>query len=713
MDRRRAKQAARVSRREMLRLGAAFPLTLLGPTGLALAGCESPASKASLIAKTPTRPLAPHPDWLRTARIAGFEAYEEQPDDDLARRLDLLAAQGVTVVEADSDLSTYLTEEVFERQVAFFDRIAEASQSRGMRCVAYYPMLEVLSPNAVLSPHTVVKQHPDWVQLCMDGRLNSFIGGGGRVFWVEPGEESAWMCPTSGYVDYFSERVNRLATTRLDGLWGDVPLLSDIGGIWPCVNATCAAKFKNETGRDIPKKVDWDDETFRLWVHHRHKVIWDFEQEVARRAKAVRADFELIVETVTMDYNGGTIQGLDGAFKDAGGVYRVWEVDAASDGTSMRYASADDWISMAAMMRHGASVTRPLPSWIFTYGLKEDDAELVMSLAIATGNCPYETKIPLMCDNVDPAYRTRMFQWIEQHGWLNDAEPQNPAAILFSTPSRDYLDRNAGVGLYCSLLRTDALWWTIEEREAAPGLDYMGDYRGAHKLLIHSHVPFDVLPTSRFDGTTVARYKFLFLPSAVALSDEHVAILKTYVEGGGTVLVTGADGGTYKETGEQRAKPLLNETFTLTASGAAAFVSKSMASGTVVHASRRAGQEYMRSGAPDVRSATVAAVQKAGVALDTDAPLAVVFDLRRARDGRLALMAVNLDGLGAAGAGEFTPKRASFDVRVPLGDKVPTRVTVSTSESAEPVSVPLQHDPIARTVSVHLDFRALALVTVE
>ena len=44
------------------------------------------------------------------------------------------------------------------------------------------------------------------------------------------GTESAWLCPSSPYADYFANRVARLARTALDGLWGDVPLLSDIAG---------------------------------------------------------------------------------------------------------------------------------------------------------------------------------------------------------------------------------------------------------------------------------------------------------------------------------------------------------------------------------------------------------------------------------------------------------------------------------------------------
>ncbi len=117
----------------------------------------------------------------------------------------------------------------------------------------------------------------------------------------------------------------------------------------------------------------------------RHRALWEFEQKVLQAAKAARQDFEVIIETVTMDYNAGTVQGLDGACADDGQVFRVWEVDAVSDNTAMREADADDWISMAVMMRHGRGCSAPRPSWIFSYGLKDDDAEQVMALAVIAG----------------------------------------------------------------------------------------------------------------------------------------------------------------------------------------------------------------------------------------------------------------------------------------------------------------------------------------
>ena len=262
--------------------------------------------------------------WVSDARVAGFETFAGDPAVDA--RLDVLAAAHVSVVVIDSDLSFYMNDARFEESAAYIDAVAKKCHQRGMKAVAYCSLLEALTENAATVPNTMWKDHPDWVQRGIDGKANKFVGGAGRAFWVPAGTESAWLCPTSGYRDYFINRVKRLAQTTLDGLWGDVPLLSDIVGVWPCTNPTCAAKFLAETGLAQPTRVDWNNPVFRRWVAWRHGVIHEFEQAVLAGARTVRPDFQLIVETDTMDHSGGTVQGLDGASRDDGDVLRVWEV---------------------------------------------------------------------------------------------------------------------------------------------------------------------------------------------------------------------------------------------------------------------------------------------------------------------------------------------------------------------------------------------------
>jgi hypothetical protein len=703
-----ASSELRVSRRRVLQLGAGLT------TALVLPGCESTPEEetCSLVPQIPRLP-APGPDWLRDARVAGFEAYGQQPVCELKQILDGMADQHVSVVEIDSELSSYLTEDQFREQATLFDAIARGCHARGMRAVAYYPTFEVLTADAAKTPHTMAKDHPEWLQVSITGRPNVFIGGGGRVFWVEPGQESAWTCPTSGYLDYFNARVAILARTALDGLWGDVPLFSDIVGQWPCVNDTCKSKFFTDTGFHAPTMVDWEDPVFRRWVRWRHRVIWEFEQSVVKAAKQARGDFEVIIETVTMDYTAGTVQGLDGANADDGQIYRVWEVDAVSDATAMRDADADDWISMAVMMKHGRGASRPHPSWIFAYGLKDEDAEHVIALAVATGNNPYESKIPVMNTSVGAAYRGRLFAWLERNTEIYRSESANPIAVLFSSESRDFLDRDAGVGLYTSQNPADSLWWSENPPDSAKELDYLGDYRGMLKCLIHAHLPCEVVTAPHATAATLERYRMLVAPSPIAASDALITTLCDWVKGGRTLVLSGPDAGLLSEEGAKRGAPELLSRLGLDPK-VGGWTERPVGAGRVVFSPERVGRAYFRTGDAALRATLQASADAASArrALTSGAPLALVLDLRRTTAGHLQLLVANLDGLGEKGVGSFAPRSASFKVELEAGGKQAKKVTLSRPDGGL-ADVELPFTTAGGRVAFSIQVSALALASVE
>jgi hypothetical protein len=644
------------------------------------------------------------PSWTSEARVAGFETFKDDPDVDA--RLDDLAAAQVNVVVIDCDLSFYLTDVIFEEDAAYFDTVAKKCHERGMKVVAYYPMLEVLTEDAPNSEHTMGKDHPDWVQRGIDGRPSVFVGGEGRVFWVPEGTESAWLCPTTAYREYFINRVKRLAQTGLDGLWGDVPLLSDIVGVWPCTNETCAAKFRAETGLEQPTVNNWDDPVFRRWVSWRHGVIHEFEQAVLTGARSVRPDFQLIVETVTMDYSACTVQGLDAASFDDGDVLRVWEVDCVSDETGMRSAPADDWISMAVMMRHGRGCAGKNPSWVISYGKETDDAESVMALAIASGLRPYETQIPLLNNTVGDAWRGRMYGWLKDNNDVWTGRSANPVAVLFSSASRDFVDRNAGGGLYTSTNPEDRLWWATEPSDSAKALPYLGEYRGICKALIHAHIPYDVVTTPHLTPEGVAAYPVLVAPRPAALSDTDILSLKAYVESGGTLLITGgSDAGVFDQNGGLRGQPALPRAFGL--SGGADWSRTGHGAGSVVLVNGQVGQQYYQTSDAAVTTALTEIMEPSGRTVVTTAPPGVVIDLRQRTEPQLDVLFANMHGLDTGG---FIGQSTSFRVAVPCGGKAPSDVTVTQPGDAEPVAVPFEHDGDRAVFDVSLRSLLLARI---
>lgn len=682
-----------------------------------LDGCTSP---------TPAdQPLPKNADWLTGARVAGISTAGDATVCDVGPMLDELAASKVSVVEIDPDLSLYLDDTDFATNVQTIDMIARECHLRGMRAVAYYPVLEVLSPNATSGAPAMSKDHPDWVQIFANGQPNTFIGTGtGLVFWVDPGEESAWMCPTSGYADYFLGRIEQLVgNTALDGLWCDVPLLNDIStnGTWPCTNPTCRAQFaRDNPGFTLPNPIpdtwpSFGDPTFRRWVIWRHKVIHDLEQKILARAQASRAGFPVIIETVTCDYNGGTVLGLDGAAFDDGALGRIWEVDAVSDGTGMRNAAPMDWMSMALMMKHARGASSPRPTWAICYGDEEDDAEHVMALAIASGCAPYESQIPALEATVGDAYRRRMFGWLEQHPEVLGSPPSHDVAVLYSSTSRDALANYANLGsaLYVTTAlpsgENEANWWSTDATDCAGAATYVAEVRGIGAILVNQRVPFDYITTVNADAATLAAYRVVIAPSPVSLSSSTISALAAFANQGGALVVTGVDAGWYDELGTSRNAPAL-----LTALGLQPTATTSgrhtVGSGSLSFSPSRIGMLYFNGQAADL-SPLVSVLPPPRVSVDAPPSATLVIELRSTAQGDLLVLVANLSGLGTT-PGAFTPRPVSFNVSLPSGGKRVT-VTVSRPDAGVADVQPPVTAAAGGNVSFPLSVTALALATVR
>jgi len=646
-------------------------------------------------------------DWLARARIAGADLPRNMTAAQIESGLAALAAQDVSVVEADSDLSRFLTDAEFEAELDLMRRYTAAAHRLGLKVVWYYPTLEVLSPNAGRGRPTMYQAHPTWVQRGLDGKPNVFYGGKGsrakvQVHWVKQGTESAWMSLHSPYADLFVGRVQKIAATGVDGIWLDVPLYSELGAVWPDAGDAAAAKFKADSGMPVPKRVDWADPVWRRWIAWRYGEISSFLLRVKDAAKAVSSGISIIVETVTLDYDMATLLGLDGSMlKTAPDVIQAWEVDAVSDETAMRGARPDDWISLIGMSKFAKAASGQKPSWMFTYGKEPDDGLLVMAEALAAGNHPYETKIPQMTTTVGAPYRKRMFSWIKQQELrLFASSSAARAAVYFSPESRDYLDKAAGTGLYATVKRADQAWWSDAAEDSVYSLTYLAEYRGIIKWLAHNHVPFDIVV--RADRDELARYQVVIAPALAAISDGAARTLDRYVAEGGHLIVTGPAPAALDEFGGRRSAPILRSLATSSPPSGSTPV------GSAVHVPQLLGKSYLVSGAPAASRAIGELINRYSRSpLETDAGQNVHVELRQRGDETL-LHLINPERLWNKNA----PERRDIWVglAIPAGATVTAVELISPETGSGPTSLPFRVDGDRVTFSVPLKGYAMAVV---
>ncbi len=95
--------------------------------------------------------------------------------------------------------------------------------------------------------------------------------------------------------------------------------------------------------------------------------------------------------------------------------------------------------------------------------------------------------------------------------------PVYEAGIYFSARSRDWLGRDD------------------------PG-EWQQSFLGAHKALTYEHISCGVVLDENVSAETLRRYPVIILANIGILSDREIALLRTYVEEGGGLIVTGHSG---------------------------------------------------------------------------------------------------------------------------------------------------------------------------
>ena len=653
-------------------------------------------------------------NWAKTAKIGGAAIAVGMSSAEIETMLDTLQAQHVTVVEADSDLSNYQSDAQFDLELALMRQFADAAHKRGLRVVWYIPALEVITLNGKNIANTMAKDHPDWVQIGLDGQENVFYGGGGQVFWVEDDAESAWMSPSStGYREYFFNRIKQMVATGIDGVWADVPIYADFGGTkWSGFNPEAIARFQSDTGFSKPVAENWDDPAWRRWIHWRHQELARFLTDLTSEARSVNSEFSIYAETLPTDYNGGTIYGLDAGFiKNVEGLTEVWEIDTMSNNVGMRNARSDDWISFISALKYARGATGEKPSWTFTYGVDADDAQQVMAQAMIAGNNPYELKVPEMATTVGDAFRKRMFNWSKVNApYLFETESAATTGILYSSASRDYVDKFTGLGMFATTDGgSDELWWAESTIDSVYSRDYLAEHRGVLKVLVNEHIPFNVLLVP--EQAELNKYQTIFLPNTEAISDAEASKLRAFVNQGGHLIVTGPNPTGMDEYGNSRSSYALSDLlgFDIGDTQPSSKV-QSYGAGQTHYFSARLGKEYLTNNTASARSLLANKVRaNSSVNVTTNADDRVYVESSRIGQ-QAALQFTNFIGLD--GTFSVVPTNINVTYTIPTGESV-TGVTITTPDTTDTTKTPLSFTQSGSTINFNMPLTQYALVVVS
>jgi hypothetical protein len=615
-------------------------------------------------------------------------SFGEDPDNaELKSVVNKLKTQNVSVAEADTILSDWLTDAEFDTAMFHAKRFNDKAHAAGLKVVWYYPSLEVISQGGQKGP-SMAKTHPDWVQVALNGKPNVFYGN--VVFWVDPGDESAWMCPNSPYREYFLARIKKLAATGADGIWPDVPIYSADAHLWADTSPYARAAFNSDTGLLLPTREDWNDPVWRRWVEWRHRNLNQYLLDIAAAARSVNPDIVTIVETVTCDYMDAKKIGLDGAYlRKAEGITHVWEVDVVHLNQSMRQAKENDWICFISMYKYGRGASGTKPAWAFSYGAQAADARLVMGQVLAAGCNPFECKSPEMTATANAAMRKDMYQFVAAHGpRLFQANSLAKVALYHSSASRDYVDGpKPGTGLFVTTKNNDN-WWSSDPEDSCTSLNWLAEFRGMVKVLVHKQIPFNVVTSPFLEPADLAPYKVLMLPDLEAISNQEAQIISDFVLNGGVIIITGPNPSGWDEFGNSRPEYALSQVLGFGKSNRPAASEHSFGLGRAVYFSDLPGKDYLKSATAASRDKLAdKVVAQAPPIVTTTSPKNIYVEATYLGN-EMILQFVNFSGL----TGTFSTPLRTFDVSVAM-------MPVTKVETASPDGVDALLKPVNFTSS--------------
>jgi hypothetical protein len=458
-------------------------------------------------------------NWTNYVRIAAWSLNRNDAEHIVREATE----NHVFGIEVDNDIpGRYESFLQPEEKLAAIRAVAEQAHKAGNHAFVYIAGLECITANAAQSPHSLAKDHPEWLQRKITGEPATF--GGGDAFWIAKGDEDVWVSPfASDWRKIYMERVRQIAATGIDGIYVDIPYwMTHFEGwenSWASFDDATVAAFKRETGLDAKhdlKLGDFSDPNFRRWVDFRIQSLTDFMREIDQTAKSVNPEIKTIPEIYPGIEEEAVRVGAD--------VYSLYAVNDAiaheyefGEGDHMASSRTPfDWFRYQIGMQTFRAFAQGKATWILNYSWDGDPKvpapeamkNLFMSEVMAGANV-WDAATHVMSGSNDLATRKQVFAWIAAHEktFYRPRSPIDPVGVYFSPATRNYYTK-----------------------------EFLPSYQGTLLLLMQAHREYQIITPRTLSSF---KAKNLILPDARVVSPEEIAALTRYLAGGGHIIAAG------------------------------------------------------------------------------------------------------------------------------------------------------------------------------
>jgi hypothetical protein len=486
------------TRREFLKSSAALALAA------ALHPLAARAEQAS-----PRRSAEEQPWYRRARRWGQTNITEIDPTRyDIAwwrKQWKRTRVQGV-IINAGGIVAYYPTQMPLHRRAQFlgdrdlFGELCRAAHEDGL---AVFARMDSGGAN-----EEFYRAHPDWFAVDADGRPYRT-------------RELYASCVNGPYYDEHIPAILREIIERYhpeaftDNSW------SGLGRNSMCHCGNCQRKFRERTGKDLPRQKEWDDPVYRQWIqwsYARRIELWDQNNRVTREAGGPHC--------LWVGMNGGSVSGQAQEFRDFKEICRRAEIIMLDDQRRTNESGFQRNGEVGKLVHGLLGWDKLMPESMAMYqttsptfrlsSKPEPEARLWMLEGFAGGIQPWWHHVSAYQED------RRMFrtpvpicQWhAANEEFLFNRQPVATVGVVWSQQNNDFFGRDAAE------LLVNLPW------------------RGWTNALVRARIPSLMVHADHIDRDA-GQLRLLILPNLGAMTDEQAASVRRFVGRGGGLIATG------------------------------------------------------------------------------------------------------------------------------------------------------------------------------
>lgn len=403
-----------------------------------------------------------------------------------------------------------------------FGEVVAEAKKRGIRVVA---RLDV-GKTGLEAFHS----RPEWFCRTADGQVVRYLDS-----------DLYFTCINGPYYYEFTADIMREVHSHydVDGFfdngWQSMPRTTGI-----CHCPACVKKFRADTGLELPKKADWNDQTWNVWVQWRYKCLADTWGYLAKTTRECKPG-TIYIGNLHRDFADLNSAGVD--WLKLGELADMVEVDLQGRSERLQLWAPGE---LGRLMRECVDTPEGPKPYFDLFGQwyagsphwrvstkPEAEQKLWIASFTASGMRPWWHIIGGDHSDADERWKSDHviddhFRWhYETDRYHRGLRTNAEVGLVYSPRTIDYYGQD------------DAHFRSVEP------------YRGWYYALMRARIPFDLVHERKLDADNLSQYRLLILANVACMTNEQIAQVKAFADRGGSVIAT-FETSLYDEWGKHR-----------------------------------------------------------------------------------------------------------------------------------------------------------------